>query len=150
MGNREEGKESQPKARAKTLETTETQLKDLSVAELLVRLQSSPSGLSQAEAQRRLDHYGYNELPEKKVNPVLKFLSYFWRPIPGMIMVVAILSGVLRHWPDLGVILALLVMNGVVGFREEHQAGNAIAALKEKLAVQANVRRDGKWSTIPA
>jgi H+-transporting ATPase len=150
MGNREEGKEDQSKARAKTLETTETQLKDLSVAELLARLQSSPSGLSQAEAQHRLDQYGYNELPEKKINPVLKFLSYFWGPIPGMIIVAAILSGVLRHWPDLGVILALLVMNAVVGFREEHQAGSAIAALKEKLAVQANVRRDGKWSTIPA
>lgn len=91
-----------------------------------------------------------NELPEKKVNPVLKFLSYFWGPIPGMIIVAAILSGVLRHWPDLGVILALLVMNAVVGFREEHQAGNAIAALKEKLAVGANVKRDGKWSTILA
>jgi H+-transporting ATPase len=150
MGNREEGKENQPKARAKTLETTETQLKDLSVAELLARLQSFPDGLSQAEAQRRLDQYGYNELPEKKVNPVLKFLSYFWGPIPGMIIVAAILSGVLRHWPDLGVILALLVMNAVVGFREEYQAGSAIAALKEKLAIQANVKRDGKWSTIPA
>jgi H+-transporting ATPase len=150
MGNGGEGKENQPKARAKTLETTKMQLKDLSVAELLVRLESSPSGLSQAEAQRRLDQYGYNELPEKKVNPVLKFLSYFWGPIPGMIIVAAILSGVLRHWPDLGVILALLVMNAIVGFREEHQAGNAIAALKEKLAVQANAKRDGKWATIPA
>ncbi len=150
MGNREQGKENQLKARAKTLETTETQLKDLSVAELVVRLQSSSSGLSQAEAGHRLDQYGYNELPEKKVNPVLKFLSYFWGPIPGMIIVAAILSGVLRHWPDLGVILALLVMNAVVGFREEYQAGNAIAALKEKLAVQANVKRGGKWSTIPA
>jgi len=150
MGNREEGKENRPKAEAKALETTEMQLKDLSVAELLVRLQSSPSGLSQAEAEQRLDQYGYNELPEKKVNPVLKFLSYFWGPIPGMIIVAAILSGVLRHWPDLGVILALLVMNAVVGFREEYQAGSAIAALREKLAVQANVKRDGKWFTIPA
>jgi H+-transporting ATPase len=123
---------------------------DLPVAELLPRLATSPDGISQAEAQRRLDQYGYNELPEKKANPVLKFLSYFWGPIPGMIIVAAILSAVLRHWPDFGVILALLVMNAVVGFREEHQAGNAIAALKEKLAVQANVRRDGKWSTILA
>ena len=120
------------------------------LVELLERLGSSPGGLSQAEAQQRLSQYGYNELAEKKANPLLKFLSYFWGPIPGMIIVAAILSGVLRHWPDLGVILALLVMNAVVGFREEYQAGNAIAALKEKLAVQAKVKRDGSWITVAA
>jgi len=147
LSSRKQGKSE---SRAGASKPIEVQLIDLPVAELLPRLATSPDGLSQAEAQHRLDQYGYNELPEKKVNPVLKFLSYFWGPIPGMIMVAAILSGVLRHWPDLGVILALLVMNAVVGFREEYQAGSAIAALKEKLAVQANVRRDGKWSTIPA
>jgi H+-transporting ATPase len=147
LSSRKQGKSE---SRAEASKPAEVQPVDLAIPELLSHLATSPDGLSQAEAQRRLDQYGYNELPEKKVNPVLKFLSYFWGPIPGMIIVAAILSGVLRHWPDLGVILALLVMNAVVGFREEHQAGNAIAALKEKLAVQANVRRDGKWSTIPA
>jgi H+-transporting ATPase len=141
---------NRPEARHEAFETTEARLKDLSTAELLARLKSSLSGLAQAEARGRLDQYGLNELPEQKVNPILKFLSYFRGPIPGMIIVAAILSGVLRHWPDLGVILALLVMNAVVGFREEYQATSAIAALKEKLAVQANVKRDGKWSTIPA
>jgi H+-transporting ATPase len=147
LSSRKQGKSE---SRAEASKPTEVQPVDLPVAELLRRLATSPEGLSQAETQRRLDQYGYNELPEKKVNPVLKFLSYFWGPIPGMIIVAAILSGVLRHWPDLGVILALLVMNAVVGFREEYQAGSAIDALKEKLAVQANVKRDGKWSTIPA
>jgi H+-transporting ATPase len=114
------------------------------------QLESSLDGLSRAEAQNRLAKYGYNELAEKKVNPVLKFLSYFWGPIPGMIIIAAILSGLLRHWPDLGIILVLLVMNAVVGFREEYQAGNAIAALKKKLAVQSRVKRDGNWVQIPA
>jgi H+-transporting ATPase len=129
---------------------TQRQLKDLPVAELLTNLQSSPDGLSKAEAQKRLDKYGYNELPDKKSSPFLKFLSYFWGPIPGMIMVAALLSGILRHWPDLGVILALLVINAVVGFREEYQAGNVIAALKQKLAVQAKVKRDNTWTGVPA
>jgi len=150
MDSRQEGKVNRSEARHEASETTEARLKDLSVAELLERLGSSPNGLNQTEARGRLDQYGYNELPEQKVNPILKFLSYFRGPIPGMIIVAAILSGVLRHWPDLGVILALLVMNAVVGFREEYQATSAIAALKEKLAVQANVKRDGKWSAIPA
>jgi len=150
MGNSSGREQGKSQARAKALQSTEAQPKDLPLAELKSRLSFSPDGLTQAEAQSRLSKYGYNELAEKKENPFLKFLSYFWGPIPGMIIVAAILSGVLRHWPDLGVILALLVMNAIVGFHEEHQAGNAIAALKEKLAVQANVKRDGKWSTIPA
>jgi H+-transporting ATPase len=142
--------QNQSQARAETPQPAEAQLKDLPLAELQKRLGSSPDGLSQTEAQHRLSEYGYNELAEEKVNPFLKFLSYFWGPIPGMIIVAAILSAVLRHWLDLGVIMALLVMNAIVGFREEYQAGNVIAALKGKLAVQARVRRDGTWTTVPA
>ena len=80
----------------------------------------------------------------------LKFLSYFWGPIPWMIEVAVILSAVARHWPDFFIILVLLLANSVVGFWEEHEAGNAIAALKAKLAVNARVKRDGKWITPPA
>ena len=61
-----------------------------------------------------------------------------------------ILSGVVGHWPDFFIILLLLVANGVVGYSEEHQAGNAIDALKAKLAINARVIRDGKWVTPPA
>jgi H+-transporting ATPase len=122
----------------------------LPLAELQQRLKSSSDGLSASEAQSRLSQYGYNELAETKTNPILKFLSYFWGPIPGMIAVAAILSALLQHWEDVGVICALLLMNGIVGFREEYQAGNAIAALKAKLALHARVKRDGSWSTVPA
>jgi H+-transporting ATPase len=124
-------------------------LKSLPLAEVEKKLGSSPDGLTQAEAAKRLTQYGPNELEEKKTNPFLKFLSYFWGPIPWMIEAAVILSAVDQHWPDFGIILTLLVANAVVGFWEEHQAGNAIEALKAKLAIKTQVKRDGKW-TNPA
>jgi len=120
-------------------------LKTIPMSDLQTKLGSSPEGLTQEEAQKRLTQYGPNEIEEKKTNPFLKFLSYFWGPIPWMIEAAVILSAVARHWPDFGIILLLLLANGVVGFWEEREAGNAIEALKAKLAVKARVKRDGKW-----
>jgi H+-transporting ATPase len=150
MSKSREKKQNLSQGSTETSQSLATRAKDLPVPDLMKQLESSTDGLSESEAQSRLAKYGYNELAEKKANPALKFLSYFWGPIPGMIIVAAILSGVLRHWPDLGIILVLLIMNAVVGFREEYQAGNTIAALKKKLAVQAKVKRGGKWIQIPA
>jgi len=111
---------------------------------------SVSDGLTQREAKDRLEKYGYNELTEEKPNPLLKFLSYLWGPIPWMIEIAALLSAFARHWEDLGIILTLLIVNAIVGFWEEFQAGNAIAALKKRLALNAKVYRDGIWKSIPA
>ena len=114
------------------------------------RLDASAEGLSSAEAQARLKQNGFNELPEEHTNPITKFLSFFWGPIPWMIEVAAILSALVHHWEDFVIILALLLMNAAVGFWEEFQAGNAVAALKATLALQARAKRDGTWTTVPA
>ena len=129
---------------------TDVSLKDLPVAELMKRVDTSDSGLTGEEARRRLEQYGFNEIEEKRQSSVLKFLSYFWGPIPVMIIVAAILSAVLHNWPDVGVIVVLLFLNAVVGFREEYQADSAIAALKKKLALKARAKRDGAWIGIPS
>ena len=125
-------------------------LKTLPVAEVQKRLDSSANGLTQVEAEKRLAKDGPNEISEKKSNAFLKFLTYFWGPIPWMIEAAVILSGVVKHWPDFFIILVLLMSNAVVGFWEERAAGNAIAALKAKLATKTRVKRDGKWVTPPA
>jgi H+-transporting ATPase len=128
----------------------DSDLKSLPLADVEKRLKTSPDGLTQAEAAIRLTQYGANEIADKKTNLLLKFLSYFWGPIPWMIEVAVILSGVVRHWPDFFIILLLLCANASIAFWEERQAGDAIAALKAKLAIKARVKRDGEWITPPA
>ena len=151
-----DGTKSDSKARAKedlkpdAKPTSKDDLKSIPMPELQTKLGSTPDGLSQAESQKRLTQYGPNEIAEKKTNELLKFLTYFWGPIPWMIEAAVILSGVVRHWLDFFIILLLLCSNAIVGFWEEHQAGNAIAALKAKLAINARAKRDGKWTTPKA
>ena len=137
--------DAKPGAKSKSKPEAKDDLKSLPLEEVEKKLGASPKGLTQAEAAKRLTQYGPNEIEEKKTNLFLKFLSYFWGPIPWMIEAAVILSAVARHWPDFGIILVLLLANAVVGFWEEHAAGNAIEALKAKLAVKARVIRDGKW-----
>ncbi|MCW4005783.1 MAG: plasma-membrane proton-efflux P-type ATPase [Candidatus Bathyarchaeota archaeon] len=108
------------------------------------------TGLSNQEVNSKIEQYGYNEIPEKKVNPYRKFLGYFWGPIPWMIEAAAGLSIAIAHYEDFAIILTLLIVNAVVGFWQEHKADNAIEMLKKRLAPKARVLREGKWQEIPS
>jgi len=119
-------------------------------AKLFAKLNSQQSGLSSSAAENRLKIYGPNEIKEKKINPIVKFLSYFWGPIPWMIELACVLSAIIRHWEDFWVILVMLLLNAVVGFWQEHKADNAIEMLKKKLALHTKVLRDGKWREAAA
>ncbi|MHA7663146.1 plasma-membrane proton-efflux P-type ATPase [Mycolicibacterium sp. HS_4_1] len=123
-------------------------LVDLPLHEVLAELDSSAAGLTAAEVMQRLQHYGPNEIAERRSNPILVFLGYFWAPIPWMIEVALLLSVLARHWTDAVIIAVLLMMNGLVAFVEEHQAASAIAALKKRLATSARALRDGAWVTV--
>ena len=96
-------------------------LKTLPIAEVQKRLNSSPNGLTAAEAATRLAKEGPNEIAEKKANAFLKFLTYFWGPIPWMIEAAVLLSGIVKHWPDFFIILVLLMSNAVIGFGKSAQ-----------------------------
>ena len=120
-------------------ETTKT----ASVEDVFRRLSAGAEGLGSEEARKRLKQYGPNEIREKRVSPLVKFLSYFWGPIPAMIEAAAILSAAVRHWEDFWIILALLMLNGAVGFWQEHKADNAIELLKKRL-VQFRIMRPGQ------
>ncbi|MGA7802727.1 MAG: plasma-membrane proton-efflux P-type ATPase [Gammaproteobacteria bacterium] len=121
-----------------------------SAEELFARLDTSAAGLTQEQARRRLDKYGANALQEETVSPLLKFLGYFWGPIPWMIEVAAVLSAVVRRWDDLVIICVMLAFNAGVGFWQEFKAANALDALKRQLALKARALRDGRWGQVDA
>jgi H+-transporting ATPase len=114
------------------------------------QLETAPEGLGEEEAAQRLTQEGPNALSEKTTNPFLKFLGYLWGPIPWMIEAAAILSLIVHHWVDFGIIVVLLLFNAAVGFWQEYQAGNAVEALKRKLALKSRVRRGGAWQVVDA
>ncbi|MDE2337983.1 MAG: plasma-membrane proton-efflux P-type ATPase [Gammaproteobacteria bacterium] len=111
---------------------------------------ATAAGLSEAQAERRLAQYGENVLREQHVGIFKRIIGFFWGPIPGMIEAAAVLSAVLGHWEDLAVILLMLFINAGVGFWQEFKADTAIEALKQRLALNARVKRDGVWRDIAA
>ncbi|KAH9130155.1 hypothetical protein LEN26_008797, partial [Aphanomyces euteiches] len=116
----------------------------------LDKLKTSREGLSTGEAQKRLKEHGPNKLPEVKVNRFMLFLGFMWNPLSWAMEVAAILSLVLLDFPDFGLIMALLLLNACIGYFEEIQAGDAVAALMGQLAPEAKVFRDGAIAKIPA
>ncbi|CAG8478790.1 H(+)-ATPase [Gigaspora rosea] len=117
--------------------------------ELEALLHTDPShGLTSAEAQKRLEDFGRNELAEVKTNPILKFLSYFTGAIAYLIEISCIFAAIVQHWLDFGIILALLFVNAFIGFIEEARAESALDALKQTLALKAKVWRDGHFVEV--
>src|SRR3990167_1523879 len=119
--------------------------KSMNAEECYQKLQTTSNGLTSQEAADRLKAFGLNILLEKERSAFIRFLLYFWGPIPWMIELAAILSIILRHWPDLAIILTLLLVTGLVGFFQERQAKRAIEALRKQLISKDVVKRDGKW-----
>ena len=135
---------------AENVELKIAEIKDMPADKVLKKLNSSNNGLSSSDAENRIKQYGYNEISEKKVNPFIKFFSYFWGPIPWMIEIAIAISGVIHRWEDFVIISLLLILNGVVGFWQEHKADNAIELLKKKMALNARVLREGNWKQMSA
>ena len=117
---------------------------------LFKELGASKEGLSAAEAAARLSACGPNSIKEVSTSLILTVLHYFWGPIPWMIEIAGILSLIVRQYADFYIILILLIVNGMVDFWEEFQAGNAIKALKKKLAPKCMVKRNGSWLEMDA
>lgn len=123
----------------------------LGADEALPALASDPGGLGAEEVARRLDEYGPNRLPEiPRRSPVLRFLSHFHNVLIYVLIASAAVTAALQHWVDTGVILAVVIVNAVIGYIQEGRAEHAMEAIREMLAPHSSVLRGGRRISIDA
>ena len=108
------------------------------------------TGLTSDEARRRLEKFGPNAVPDTAMHPLRRALAKFWAPVPWMLEAAIVLEVFLGKYVEAGIIALLLVFNAVLGFFQEGRAQATLAALKSRLALNASVRRDNSWATVPA
>jgi H+-transporting ATPase len=112
---------------------------------------SAPSGgLTGDEARSRLERDGPNAMPDTSAHPLRDALAKFWAPVPWLLEAAIVLQVVLHKTIEAAVIGGLLVFNAALAYFQEGRAQATLAALKSRLALNASVRRDGAWKTIPA
>ncbi|MFN4011297.1 MAG: cation-transporting P-type ATPase [Pannonibacter sp.] len=115
----------------------------------LETLDADRSGLSSAEAERRLRTYGPNRLPESRGRgPLVRLLAQFQNVLIYVLLGSALVTALLQHWVDTGVILAVVVANAFIGFIQEGKAEAAMAAIRSMLAPKAAVLRDGQRISV--
>ena len=108
------------------------------------------SGLTSEEAGYRLATVGPNAMPDTALHPLRRALGKFWAPVPWMLEAAMVLELALGKYVEGAIIAGLLVFNAALGLFQESRAQATLAALKSRLALNASVRRDGKWATVPA
>ena len=127
-----------------------SEYKAISTEETLGLLETSKDGLANSEIQQRLQIFGFNEVAEKRANPALVFLLRYWGPMPWLLELAIVLSIVLKHYLEAGIIFGLLTINTIIGQIQTRGSQRALEALRKRLAIKARVLRDGNWITIEA
>ncbi|MDH5218508.1 MAG: cation-transporting P-type ATPase, partial [Gammaproteobacteria bacterium] len=118
---------------------------------VFVHISSSNEGLTQEDAQQRLQKHGPNLLrPAKKKGPLARFLIQFHNVLIYVLLAAGGITALLGHWIDSGVILAVVVINAIIGFIQEGKAEKALDAIRQMLSHQTLVKRDGKYINYPA
>src|SRR5690349_10006081 len=119
--------------------------------EALARLSTRADGLSTAEAERRLEEHGPNRLTARRgPSPWRVLFRQFTSPLIYALVASAAVAFALGDVPDGSVVLAVVVLNALIGFVQEYRAGRAIQALAQLVAEPATVRRDGRWTNADA
>ena len=123
----------------------------LPAEQVLTHLDATAAGLDNTEADRRRERHGPNRLPEApRRHPLLRFLAHFHNVLIYVLLGAAVVTALLAHWVDTGVILAVVVINAIIGHIQEGRAEQAMAAIRDMLAPRSSVLRDGRRQTIDA
>lgn len=120
-------------------------------AATFLKVSSSADGLSQQDAQQRLEEFGPNRLrPAKKKGPLARLLMQFHNVLIYVLLGAGAVTALLGHWVDSGVIFGVVVINAIIGFIQEGKAEKALDAISNMLSQQAMVKRDGTFINLPA
>ncbi len=111
---------------------------------------TATSGLTSEDASKRLQKDGPNAIPDTSAHPLRDVLAKFWSPVPWLLELAIVLQVGLHKYLEAAVIAGLLIFNAALAYFQEARAQATLAALKQRLALNASVRRDGAWKTIPA
>ena len=132
-------------------QTTPQDWHALKTEEVLHHLKVQDHGLSTDEAKRRLEQYGPNQLKEA---PRPTFLQMLWDQLNNFVVILliiaSVISALLGDYVEAAAIMAIVVLNAVLGIVQERRAEEALAALKKLAAPDAQVMRDGHRKSIPS
>src|SRR5476649_1279013 len=115
-----------------------------------ITMSDNSAGLSTDAALHRLQQIGPNTMGDKAPHLLVNALAKLWAPVPWMLEVAIVVQLGLGDYAEAGVVALLLIINAGVSFFQEGRAQNTVNALKSRLALNATVRRDGAWATLPA
>ncbi|MCK4675105.1 MAG: cation-transporting P-type ATPase, partial [Gammaproteobacteria bacterium] len=114
-------------------------------------LETTADGLSEKEVSNRRAEYGSNRLPEiSPRGPLLRFLTQFHNVLIYVLLVACVVTAMLEHWVDSGVILGVVFLNALIGFVQEGKAEDALKAIRQMLSPNAMVLRNKRQTSIPA
>jgi P-type Ca2+ transporter type 2C len=123
----------------------------LSITDSIEKLKSQLKGLSNEEANQRLQQFGLNVLKDKQVtSPFMLFISQFTSLLIIILIIAGIISAIIGNGVEAIAIIIIVILAGVLGFLQEYKAGKAIESLRKMAAPYATVVRDGKENSIPA
>jgi len=111
-------------------------------------IEQSVDGLTESEANARLQKYGPNTIPEEKQRTWIVFLRKMWAPVPWMLEASIILELILGKYAEASIIGALVIFNALMSTLQENRAQNALALLRKRLTVSSRVLREGHWQKI--
>ncbi|MBE6493578.1 MAG: calcium-translocating P-type ATPase, PMCA-type [Methanosphaera stadtmanae] len=122
---------------------------ELTVQEVLNKVNSSEEGLTQSEASKRNAEYGLNVLQEKeKPSELKKFISQFTEPLMILLIIAGLVAFFIQDYIDSGVIFLVVIINAAIGYRQENKAENAMEKLKSMAKRTTNVIRGGERKEI--